>query len=285
MTIEEQIEPILRLYGQIKIFALNRQKGIRFSFWNESKQEVFSKIEQVPIAKIKRTSEKEGEDIYFMPVFETTSGVIFLDDVPAQEFDTLPVGSLVVETSPKRYQVHVPLEKPMPLEQADQIQKMLVSFIGADPGSKDLRHFRRLPGFPNKKYPEQPLVTLKGTVGKNTWKNLILALQENQKLLQEEQQKRLQGIEAKNPEKVVDLRHSVEYAKQIWTERLQRAGGDESRADISFAMHLLRNGYTDEQVKYILFEVSEDLKNRKAGHVDDYLTRTIEKAKQYLLTR
>ena len=60
-----------------------------------------------------------------------------------------------------------------------------------------------------------------------------------------------------------------------------KAEGDESRADLSYAMYLLRKGYTEEQVKYILAEVSENLEFRKAGHVQDYLNRTVEKAKQF----
>jgi len=47
-------------------------------------------------------------------------------------------------------------------------------------------------------------------------------------------------------------------------------------------MHLLRKGYTEEEVQYILAEVSENLQFRKKGHVDDYLQRTVEKAKQFL---
>jgi len=47
-------------------------------------------------------------------------------------------------------------------------------------------------------------------------------------------------------------------------------------------MHLLRKGFSDEEVQYILAEVSENLQFRKKGHVDDYLQRTVEKAKYFL---
>jgi len=84
------------------------------------------------------------------------------------------------------------------------------------------------------------------------------------------------------PKRAPDIALELEYGNKIWQDRLAKAEGDESRADISYAMHLLRKGFSDEEVQYILAEVSENLQFRKKGHVDDYLQRTVEKAKYFL---
>ena len=147
-----QIEKVLKLYGSgIRIYSLNREKGIRFAVRNVEKQEVFTDIHQIPIKKLVQISEKEGEELYFQPVEGQQRG-IFLDDFPVSEADLLelPRGSLVVQTSPGKLQVHIPLPKPEPIEKAALLQKAFVNFYNADAGSKDILHLRRLPGFPNK---------------------------------------------------------------------------------------------------------------------------------------
>ena len=72
-----QIEAILKLYGSIKIFALNRNKGIRFTVRNVLKQETFTSIDQIPIKKLVRLLKKR-EELYFQPTQEETIKAVFL---------------------------------------------------------------------------------------------------------------------------------------------------------------------------------------------------------------
>ena len=278
-----QIEKVLKLYGSIRIYSLNREKGIRFAVRNVEKQEVFTDIHQIPIKKLVQISEKEGEELYFQPVEGQQRG-IFLDDFPVSKADLLelPRGSLVVQTSPGKLQVHIPLPKPEPIEKAALLQKAFVNFYNADAGSKDILHLRRLPGFPNKKYVEKPQVKVLGYVGAKDWNTLIDEVNKNQERIEKEQEERWKQIQQKEPTKAPDIALEQEYGSKIWHDRLLKAEGDESRADLSYAMYLLRKGFSEEAVKYLLAEVSENLESRKAGHVQDYLNRTVEKAKQFL---
>lgn len=278
-----QIEKVLKLYGSIRIYSLNREKGIRFAVRNVEKQEVFTDIHQIPIKKLVQISEKEGEELYFQPV-EGQQRAIFLDDFPVSEADLLelPRGSLVVQTSPGKLQVHIPLPKPEPIEKAALLQKAFVNFYNADAGSKDILHLRRLPGFQNKKYPERPIVKVLGYAGTKTWDEVITAINRQQEEIEQEQAKRWEHLQKTTPKRAPDIALELEYGNKIWQDRLAKAEGDESRADISYAMHLLRKGFSDEEVQYILAEVSENLQFRKKGHVDDYLQRTVEKAKYFL---
>jgi len=283
-NILNQIEQVLQLYGSIRIFALNRNKGIRFAVRNALKQEVFTSIDQIPIKKLVQIAEKEGEELYFQPTQEETIKAVFLDDLPPTKENllSLPKNSLVVQTSASKIQVHIPLPEPLPIDKADQLQKAMVNFYNADAGSKDILHLRRLPGFPNKKYPERPIVKVLGYAGTKTWDEVITAINRQQEEIEQEQAKRWEHLQKTTPKRAPDIALELEYGNKIWQDRLAKAEGDESRADISYAMHLLRKGYTEEEVQYILAEVSENLQFRKKGHVDDYLQRTVEKAKYFL---
>jgi len=173
------IQPLLQIYGAIKLFALNREKGLRFEVWNGSGRKVFTDVDQLPMRKLDQISQKEGEEIYFQPAPIPVNGklcikAVFLDDVPEEALDHLPSGTVIVQTSPGKYQAHIPLPQPMPIEEAGKIQRALVYYFGSDAASKDLLHLRRLPGFPNKKYPKHPLVIVANIVSSDISVNDIL---------------------------------------------------------------------------------------------------------------
>jgi len=62
----------------------------------------------------------------------------------------------------------------MPIEEAGKIQRALVYYFGSDAASKDILHLRRLTGFPNKKYLQQPIVALLDVVRSDISVNDIL---------------------------------------------------------------------------------------------------------------
>jgi len=182
-NIQAQIQPVLEMYGAVRIFALNREKGLRFEVWNGSGRKVFTDVDQLPMRKLDQISQKEGEELYFQPVPVPVNGklcvkAIFLDDVPEElvkkQPEALPNGTVIVQTSKNKYQAHIPLPSPLSVEDADRIQRSLVYYLGADVASKDLMHLRRLPGFPNKKYPNQPIVIVANVVSSDISVNDIL---------------------------------------------------------------------------------------------------------------
>ena len=40
-------------------------------------------------------------------------------------------------------------------------------------------------------------------------------------------------------------------------------------------------GLSDEEIKQILLNESDDIENRKVGHLEDYLERTVKKAREH----
>jgi len=278
-NIQAQIQPLLEMYGAVRIYALNREKGIRFEVWNGSGRKVFTDVDQLPMRKLDQISQKEGEEIYFQPAPIPVNGklcikAVFLDDVPEEALDHLPSGTVIVQTSPGKYQAHIPLPQPMPIEEAGKIQRALVYYFGSDVASKDLLHLRRLPGFPNKKYSKHPLVIVANVVRSDISVNDIL-----QKVkIEEEQYKKHVEFEFRQVKPWVYKEAQEILAnegKKLWDSFFD---GDESAADFSFCLSLIRRGYNPQSVALALMQVSPDLGVRKKKHVDDYIQRTVERA-------
>jgi hypothetical protein len=72
----------------------------------------------------------------------------------------LPQPSLVVETSPWKFQILWRLEAPVPRVRAEGILRGLARAFGGDPAATDAARLLRLPGFTNTKYPKRPAVDL-----------------------------------------------------------------------------------------------------------------------------
>jgi len=278
-NIQAQIQPLLEMYGAVRIYALNREKSIRFEVWNGSGRKVFTDVDQLPMRKLDQISQKEGEEIYFQPAPIPVNGklcikAVFLDDVPEEALDHLPSGTVIVQTSPGKYQAHIPLPQPMPIEEAGKIQRALVYYFGSDAASKDILHLRRLTGFPNKKYLQQPIVALLDIVCSDISVNDIL-----QKVkIEEEQYKKHVEFEFRQVKPWVYKEAQEILAnegKKLWDSFFD---GDESAADFSFCLSLIRRGYNPQSVALALMQVSPDLGVRKKKHVEDYIQRTVERA-------
>lgn len=285
-NIQAQIQPLLEMYGAVRIYALNREKGLRFEVWNGSGRKVFTDADQLPMKKLEQITRKEGEELYFQPVPVPVNGklcvkAVFLDDVPEElveeQPEALPDGAVIVQTSPGKYQAHIPLPRPLPVEDADRIQRSLVFYFGSDAASKDIMHLRRLPGFPNKKYPKQPIVVVANVVSSDISVNDIL-----QKVkIEETQYKKHVEFEFRQAQQTKPWIHKevqeilANEGKKLWDSFFD---GDESVADFSFCLSLLRRGYNPQSVALALMQVSPDLGVRKKNHVEDYIQRTVERA-------
>jgi len=167
-----------------------------------------------------------------------------------------------VQTSPGKLQVHIPLPKPEPIEKAALLQKAFVNFYNADAGSKIYCTYAGFQVFQTK-IPRAAYCKGPRYAGTKTWDEVITAINRQQEEIEQEQAKRWEHLQKTTPKRAPDIALELEYGNKIWQDRLAKAEGDESRADISYAMHLLRKGFSDEEVQYILAEVSENLQFRK----------------------
>src|SRR5215217_4752114 len=83
---------------------------------------------------------------------------LYADGDGARVRDGMPEPTAVVESSPGREQFYWGLESPMPPQEAELLNRRLAFAMGADESGWDLTQLLRVPGTPNHKYPEAPIV-------------------------------------------------------------------------------------------------------------------------------
>ena len=83
----------------------------------------------------------------------------------------------------------------------------------------------------------------------------------------------------KRPPRPQTSSRSTEKKKQ-WSDFDD--GSDQSVTDMKYTLYLLRKGLNEVEIRDMLINQSFYLKNRKKGHLDDYLDRTIRVAKSYI---
>jgi hypothetical protein len=266
MTPDERktnIEKILGLYRIIEIAAIGVKGRLPMQIVAATDDISFQKLEKL---------QSKGDGIYFRPTSRDQHNVIFIDDVPYEYRHTVP--GIIVTTSPAKCQMHVPLSRSVATAEAREVQGMYCREKHADRGcSGDIYHYRRLPGFVNRKYPDHPEVYISGRgdhdMEVQTLEVVPYLVRAREKLKREARQRAAlaEAIRAPRGEITRD-----------WQDYYD---GDKSRADIRYALHLLNAGRSPEEVGELLRESSPDLDRRKRGHVASYITRTVTRAMKY----
>lgn len=128
-------------------------------------EQFFAWPEEFPSAVSYLKSKAVSENVYFCPqllqvkkrtkenVGQVASIWADLDDCPPDKLKIAP--TVVLETSPKRYQALWTLEKPIPGEEAEAIARRIAYFHadeGSDRSGWDLTQLLRIPGTHNHKY-------------------------------------------------------------------------------------------------------------------------------------
>lgn len=206
-----------------------------------------------------------GEGIYFKPTKRITHEVLFLDDVPI-EMATKLAGTTIVQTSFNKYQAHVKLDESVTESDAKTLQRTLCELTRSDRGcGGDIYHFRRLPGYPNQKYPDKPLVKI---IEKT---NGLMSVSELRKSIPKQQ----------------EIRSVVKFKTKTYNSTLKRwddfLNSDLSRQDMSYAVYLASRGYSAEAIKNKLLDESTNITLRHKN-IERYLSLTVSKAITYFLT-
>lgn len=244
-----------------------------------------------------RRMNAQRNDIYVRPAEKTKSGLVLVDDLEYADIEQMradgyePVA--VVETSPKNYQVWIRLGIDLPRDIRTEAARIFAKSYGGDLNSADWRHFGRLAGFTNRK-PEhasptgQPWCLLEyakdlvpefvapaSTTVLDAVNN-ILAERENQKL---DKQKELSKTEALKEarESVPDPALGYSYVA-AWYKKSVKSFESPSEADWALSIMALKKGHDYYAVRRLVSDFSPGISDRKAGHIDDYVDRTVGKA-------
>ena len=231
---------------------------------------------------------QEGADIYIRP--EGSVGLILLDDLTGEELKgkeglnyvkaTLKAAghepAVLVETSPDNYQAWIRVSNtPIPAAQATAIAKELARIHQSDPNSADFRHYGRLAGFTNRKPKHQksngdfPFAILRGYKGR-LCKDAPRLLEE----IQPEGSETGEGIFLPLANQLDE--NPVEY----FQSQLGYHQGCKSPSEVDFAIvcKMLNLGFDRPAITTALDCASPNLAERKAGHLTDYINRTIDAA-------
>jgi hypothetical protein len=197
---------------------------------------------------------------------------------------------MVVQTSAKKHQLHIPYmgqPAPAPVRTSPPYQrglggcqKHLRQVYNSDKGAVYANHQRRLKGFINQKYPDKPLVKILRIVEDGT----LLSYEELWEAFLAQETERVRKIPPRpfsHPHPTVSRKASVNSElRKRWIDFYDN--GDKSVADIKYTLYLLRKGLDSDEIRRRLRSFSLDIENRKKGHLNDYLDRTIFRAKSYL---
>jgi hypothetical protein len=202
---------------------------------------------------------------------DQTYNIIIIDDI--QNIEKVKNGGvfLIWQTSKEKYQAAFLLDRYVDAEDAKKIQKSLIELYGGDKACIGASHNVKAPGFFNTKYLNNPPYIQVVHRGRRVLPADELLRYYNFVIKQKE-------LAVKNNKKSFSCNLS-EKKKDWWY--FYNIKQDKSAADFSYALYLMHFGYTDEEIKQILLNKSDDIENRKRGHLDDYLDRTVRKARDF----
>ena len=267
-----KVDLLLRYFiqGQVKeieIWSINLEKK------NAMKLQTIHDISELNEKQIWYFVNIRKENVYFKPVSDMQA-VLFLDDVPEGNLNKLPSNTIIVQTSPGKYQAHIFLQRARGLEERTRLQKLLQQCFGSDPASTDGNHARRLPNTINWKYESRPVVrVIKEMRTGKTPEQFITELEREQRKEQEKQeQEELREAKIK----------SNDGEKNWWyfyhLKQDENGKADLSRVDFAYTVYLYKKGLSKKEIERRLEMESENIQERKKGHLQDYLDRTYRKA-------
>lgn len=203
---------------------------------------------------------------------------VFLDfdgEQPYRDFREDYTPQCVIQTSPGKYQCFLGFREPAPKEQAKAISRGLACNYGGD-HAYDTARVYRLPGFRNLKYPQKPLAHVAEVNLERAYPIRDLPM-----FMEEPRPQPVFNPEASFQKK--RLRYGYDH---FLAEAPRKVNGDPdfSSSDYSYCIYLFSRGFEDGEVGSAILRLSPNLNKRKGGGLDNYLNKTLGRAKQYQLS-
>ncbi len=235
-----------------------------------------------------------GADIFIRPA--GSSGLVLMDDLDVTALARLEGEGLrpaaVVETSPANYQAWVRLSvSPLAPPLATAAARVLAARYDGDLNAATWRHFGRLAGYDNVKRKHRradgtyPLVLLRATAPGVPPAAEIVLVAARERLVADpaasQQRTRMRAIPVPPLDPGAPLSPLGKLFRREVTRLAQRYPVlDGSRLDWMVVLSLARAfaDATAAELAQAMVEGSPHLEERKAGHVADYVARTVGKA-------
>jgi len=219
---------------------------------------------------------KDKKSVLFQFAKDQTYNIVIVDDIPINGIRKKDV-FLIWQTSPNKYQVAFILDKYVDAETVIKIQRVIIDQCGGDKGCVGATHNVKVPGFYNTKYlVDAPYVRVQHRGTNVLHVDQILRFYEMKLKPKENRTENNTNTLSSNQSnyKLPDEK------KKDWLH-FYAIKQDKSAADFSYALYLMHFNLSDEEIRQILLNESDDIENRKARHLDDYLERTVRKAREF----
>ncbi|NJL53125.1 MAG: MobA/MobL family protein [Hydrococcus sp. SU_1_0] len=281
---------------EIGIFDREAGKMVNRSWHRDEILRYDPETKRYPIIAFLKQQNSQGKHIYVRPVPLSngdSQGLVLVDDLDPIQVEELKASGLkpacVIETSYRNHQVWLQVAKSLNRETATTVAKELAREYEGDAASASYQHFGRLAGFTNckedyaDKYTEKfPWVRIKEATGEasiSTAEAYLERARERVKLTIQQQQAAAQKREQLLKQQTSDQEcqralQSFERIRATSRQRYQQY--DESKLDWVTLKRLAKRGYSLPALEYALAHGSPQLEERKKGHVEDYIARTVE---------
>jgi hypothetical protein len=218
-------------------------------------------------------NERQGKSVLWEFSPQQEYNVVIVDDIKKIQQFKQKDHFLLWQTSPGKYQAAFLLDSYLNDEGIRKVQEVLIDVYEGDKGCKGASHFIKMPGFFNTKYLENPPYIKLVYVGKG----ILSAEQALTYYKKNIEPKEYKPKDLKKLPKLFTYRELLQRRKD-W-RYFYNLKGDKSAADFAYAKYLMNFNLTDEEIKQILLSESMDIHIRKKGHLEDYLERTVSKAR------
>lgn len=277
---------------QLSVMRCERfEVGVRQQANGRMMNRVWSSGEIVKNVQWLKRMNADDNDLYIRPCRASCreSRLVLIDDVTRDAVSRMMASghepTLVVETSPENYQVWIRV--PYVAEDAliTQLARRLAERYQGDQNSANHRHYGRLAGFTNRK-PERrtsagpPWVLLRHSSTQAPTRGHLLLdgirMAGASRKSRGPQGRRCIAVASRTNRNVA--RAHAAFRNQV--DRLARIYGaqlDQSRADWAALRVLAAMGFEEATLKEVLHVQSQNLEERKRGHVEDYIERTVAK--------
>ena len=227
-----------------------------------------------------RHENAKGAHIYVRPA--ATQALCLIDDLAAETVERMKSEgfepALIVETSPKNFQVWLNHGRVLEAEVSTRAAKQLAERFAGDPSNADWRHFGRLAGFTNLK-PErklssgfQPFTRLRSAAGGV----YLHAAQFPGEIESKTQLAKLRRMELRKPRSYARQIEKIKPLKMFQADPIY--GGDLHRADMAWGIHAASCGLTLGEIKDGLINGRDLGKKRDLKRKLEYVERTAQKA-------
>jgi hypothetical protein len=215
---------------------------------------------------------KRGENVYIAWGRGQLFNIATVDDIMGKYVDRFKAKDhfLLVQTSQKKYQGYFLLDRPVDYKTLHKIQKVLCKTYSGDKGALSPVQLKRSVGFINTKYGDGFVV--KSVHSGSRVVSVDRALQLYEKWFGKEERKtQLWPLERER------FIFSDNRELKTWKDF---ECDDLSSTDMRYTCYLVRMGLSDEEIAQMLLQESPNIERRHK--VEDYIPRTIRKAKLYV---